>query len=259
MHHSSTLSVGLAVHKDAIAVAAVAKDHDAEGLDLGTLGTRPCDSDPRGRQLQATATHLVCISAAGPGGDWLSRDLTKTGQVCGVVAPSRLPQKAGARVNTDRRDAGQLARLMRAGDLPPVSVPAVADEAMRDRSRARDETLHDRQTVTFRLNACLRRPEIRSTGRATGGPAHRRWLRAVVCPTPAPPIVFQAEVRAVTAHTARRQRLDQALQEPVTAGRLCPVVDALQALRGVQLTVAVTTVAALGDLTRVDHPRPLMK
>ena len=25
-----------------------------------------------------------------------------------------------------------------------------------------------------------------------------------------------------------------------------------------QLTVAVTTVAALGDLTRVDHPRPLM-
>ena len=37
------------------------------------------------------------------------------------------------------------------------------------------------------------------------------------------------------------------------------MVDALQALRGVQFTVAVTTVAELGDLTRFDHPRPLMK
>jgi transposase len=37
------------------------------------------------------------------------------------------------------------------------------------------------------------------------------------------------------------------------------VVEALQALRGVQFTVAVTLVAELGDLTRFDHPRELMK
>jgi transposase len=36
------------------------------------------------------------------------------------------------------------------------------------------------------------------------------------------------------------------------------VVAALQALRGVQCTVAVTLVAELGDLTRCDHPRQLM-
>ena len=35
------------------------------------------------------------------------------------------------------------------------------------------------------------------------------------------------------------------------------MVEALQALRGVQFTVAVTTVAALGDLTRVATPRQL--
>jgi transposase len=44
----------------------------------------------------------------------------------------------------------------------------------------------------------------------------------------------------------------------VQTWRLHPVVEALQALRGVQFTVAVTTVAALGDLTRFDHPRQLM-
>jgi transposase len=36
------------------------------------------------------------------------------------------------------------------------------------------------------------------------------------------------------------------------------VVEALQALRGVQFTVAVTTVAALGDLRRFEHPRQRM-
>jgi len=54
-----------------------------------------------------------------------------------------MPKKPGDRVNTDRRDARQLARLMRSGDLPPVYVPAIDDEAMRDLSRAREETLRD--------------------------------------------------------------------------------------------------------------------
>jgi transposase len=56
-----------------------------------------------------------------------------------VVAPSLMPKKAGDRVKTDRRDAVQLARLLRSGDRTPVYIPAVADEAMRDLSRARSD------------------------------------------------------------------------------------------------------------------------
>ena len=41
------------------------------------------------------------------------------------------------------------------------------------------------------------------------------------------------------------------------AWRLYPVVQALQALRGVQWLVAITVVAELGDLTRFDSPRQL--
>jgi len=41
------------------------------------------------------------------------------------------------------------------------------------------------------------------------------------------------------------------------AWRLYPVVEALQALRGVQWLVAITVVAELGDLTRFDNPRQL--
>jgi transposase IS116/IS110/IS902 family protein len=82
---------------------------------------------------------------------------------------------------------------------------------------------------------------------------------SVVGPIPAQPIVFQEDVRAVNEHTERLQRLEHELQEQVKAWRLHPVIEALQALRGVQFTVAVTTVAELGDLTRFDHPRELMK
>jgi transposase len=44
----------------------------------------------------------------------------------------------------------------------------------------------------------------------------------------------------------------------VKTWRLQPVVEALQGLRGVQFTVAVTLAAELGDLTRFDNPRQLM-
>jgi transposase len=259
MPQSSTLSIGLDVHKDAIAVAYVAKAHEAEVIDLGTIGTRQCDIDQLVRKLQSKAPHLVFVDEAGPCGYWLYRYLAKNGHVCWVVAPSLIPKKAGDRVKTDRRDAVPLARLRRSGDLTPVYVPKVEDEAIRDLTRAREDTLRDLKAAKFRLKAFWLRHDIRYTGRATWGPAHLRWLSAVICPTPAQQLVFQEDVRAINEHTERLQRLEQELHEQVKAWRLHPVVEALQALRGVQCTVAVTTVAELGDLTRFDHPRQLMK
>jgi transposase len=175
-----------------------------------------------------------------------------------VVAPSLIPKKPGDRVKTSRRDAIKLARLMRSGDLTPVSVPTVEDEAIRDLCRAREDAIHDLKTVKFRRKAFLLRQDIRYTGRATWGPGPLRWLSEVVCPTPAQQIVFQEYVRAVTEQTERLTRLEQELKDQVQTWRLVPVVEALQALRGVQFTVAVTTIAELGDLTRFENPRQLM-
>ena len=169
-----------------------------------------------------------------------------------------MPTKAGDRVNTDRRDAMPLARLVRSGDLTPVSVPAVDDAALRDLSRAREETLRDLTAATLRRKAFVLRHDIRSTGRANWRPAHLRWRNEVVCPTPAQQMVLQADVQTVTEQTERLGRLELALHEQVHTWRFQPVVEAFQALRGVQCTVAVTTVAELGDLTRFANPRQLM-
>jgi transposase len=120
MPQSSTLYVGMDVHKDSIAVAYIAQEYGAEIVSLGSVGTRQCDIDQLIRQLRSKSKQLVFVYEAGPCGYWLSRYLTKKGHVCWVVAPSLIPKKAGDHVKTDRRDAMQLARLMRSGDLTPV-------------------------------------------------------------------------------------------------------------------------------------------
>ena len=71
MHQSSTLDVGMDVHKESRAVAYVAKDHGAAVIALGTFGTRQCDLDTLMRKRQSKAQHLVFVYEAGPCGYWL--------------------------------------------------------------------------------------------------------------------------------------------------------------------------------------------
>jgi transposase len=246
-------------HKDTMAVAYIAKAPDAEGVFLGTIGTRHGELDQLIRKMPSTAHHLVFVDEAGPCGDWFYRYLTTKGDDCWVVAPSLSPKKPGDRVNTDRRDAVPLARLARSGALTVVYVPQAAEEAMRDLTRAREDSLRDVKSAKFRLKAFWLRHASRDTGRANWGPAPRRWLSAVVCPTPAPHLVFQAYVRAIHEPTARLPRLAPERQDQVTSWRLQPVVEARQALRGVPFIAAVTMVAEIGELTRFEPPRELMK
>jgi transposase len=258
MEKSSTLYVGLDVHKDSIAVAYAPEARDADIVSLGTIGTRQCDIDKLIRRLQSKGAALVFVYEAGPCGYWLYRYLTRKGLPCSVVAPSLIPRKPGDRVKTDRRDAITLARLMRSGDLTSIYVPQVQDEAIRDLSRAREDTLEDLKTAKHRLKAFLLRQDIRYEGRATWTAAHLRWLAHVVCPTPAQQIVFQEYLQAVTEEHERLGRLERELHEQIKTWRLYPVVQAIQALRGVDLTGATILIAELGDLTRFDHPSPLM-
>ncbi len=249
--------VGLDVHKDSIAVAYAPDERGAEVVSLGAIG-RQYDINKLIRKLQAKGVTMVFVYEAGPCGYWLYRYLTRQGFACHVVAPSLIPRKAGDRVKTDRRDAITLARLMRSGDLSSIYVPQIGDEALRDLSRGRDDAMQDLKRSKRRLKSFLLRQDIRYEGRANWNAAHLRWLSELVCPTPPQQIVFQEYVRAVTEQQERLQRLERELHQAVKAWRLYPVVEAVQALRGVELTGAIILLAELGDLTRLDSPRQLM-
>jgi len=257
MGKSTPLFVGLDVHKDSIAVAHAAGGRADPPVFVGAIGTRQADLDQLIRRLQGKASALMFAYEAGPCGYGLHRYLTDQGLACQVVAPSLIPKKPGDKVKTDRRDAVELARLLRSGDLTRVYVPSVEDEAVRDVSRARDAARVTLKDAKLRLKAFLLRLGRHYVGRADWNAAHRRYLAKVVCPTPAQQIVFQEWVRAVDEQVDRLQRLEAELQEVGPRWRLYPVVQGLQALRGVQWLVAITVVAELGDLTRFANPRQL--
>lgn len=257
MAQSTPLFVGLDVHKDSIAVAHASGQSADPPVFVGAIGPRQADLDKLIRRLEAKTPALVFAYEAGPCGYGLQRYLTGRGFSCDVVAPSLIPKKPGDKIKTDRRDAVDLARLLRSGDLTRVYVPTVEDEAIRDLCRARDAARLTLKNAKLRLKAFLLRLGRAYEGRADWNAAHRRYLAKVVCPTPAQQIVFQESVRAVDEQVDRVQRLEAELLERAPVWRLYPVVQALQALRGVQWLVALTVVAELGDLRRFDNPRQL--
>ncbi len=257
MTQPTPLFVGLDVHKDSIAVAHAQGQSADPPVFVGAIGTRQADLAKLIRRLQAKTSNLVFAYEAGPCGYTLYRDLTGQGFACHVVAPSLIPKKPGDKVKTDRRDAIELARLLRSGDLTRVYVPTVEDEAIRDLCRARDAARLTLKNAKLRLKGFLLRLGLHYVGRADWNAAHRRYLAKVVCPTPAQQIVFQETLGAVDEQVDRLGRLEAELREIGATWRLDPVVQALQALRGVQWLVAITVVAELGDLTRFDSPRQL--
>ena len=164
--------VGLDVHKDSIGVAYAAGNRTTPPEFVGSIGTRQSDLDRLIRRLQGKSSHLVFAYEAGPCGYVLYSYLTAKGLECQVVAPSLMPKRPGDKVKTDRRDAVEIARLLRSGDLTPVYVPAVDDEAVRDLCRARDAARLTLKSAKLRLKSFLLRQGLNYQGRADWNDAH---------------------------------------------------------------------------------------
>jgi len=125
-------------------------------------------------------------------------------------------------------------------------------------TRAREDAKAEQTRARHQLKAFLLRNGIAYAGKTAWTPAHVRWLASIKLPEPVQQIVFQDYVSAVTAAGERLTRLEAMLRETIVSWRLYPVVQALQTLRGVQLVIAATLVAEIGDIGRFDQPRQLM-
>ena len=144
--------VGLDVAKTRHAVAVAEDGRAGEVRYMGEIGADTESVRRLVAKLEKRHGQLHICYEAGPTGYGLYRQLTTLGHRCTVVAPSLIPRKPGDRVKTNRRDAMQLARLLRAGELTAVRVPDEAHEAMRDLVRARqvavDDSRRKRQAIS---------------------------------------------------------------------------------------------------------------
>lgn len=253
-----SMFVGLDVHKATISVAVAHGDRDGEVRAWGKISNRPDHVAKLVEKLGRNARRLFFCYEAGPCGYGLHRQIAGLGHACDVVAPSLVPMKAGDRVKTDRGDALMLARLHRAGELTAVWVPDAAHEAMRDLVRARAAAMKLLGKSRQHLQGFLLRHGRVYPGKKGWTKAYRRWLTTIRFGNPAQQIVFQDYVDAVTDAEARVGRLTDQIAAQLPDWSLAPVVDAVQAMRGVAFIVAVTVVAEVGDFNRFGNPRQLM-
>ncbi|MDQ2664699.1 MAG: transposase [Gemmatimonadota bacterium] len=118
--------LGMDVHKDSITIAVLPQGAKAPSrLEKLPKLKKRMDRVARDGEIQA------CYEASGPG-YVLHRAFCDWEYACAVIAPSLIPKRAGVHRKHDKREAADLARLYRAGELGPVRIPSEADERVRD-------------------------------------------------------------------------------------------------------------------------------
>jgi len=256
---SSTIYLGLDVHKESVTVAVL-----PEGATAPTrLERLPNDFAKLRRFINRLAEQgelRACYEASGAG-YVLQRAMREWGYQCEVIAPSLIPTKPGVQRKHDKHDAAQLARLYRAGELTIVRIPSEAEERVRDVVRCREtfqrELLKSRHYI---LKFLARRGFVYREGTNWSRP-HLRWLEQLAggasSLAPEDLLVYREYLALFEYKLQRREELDRQIEELALTPSLAQAVNRLQCFRGISVHTAMVLATELVDWRRFDHPRQL--
>ena len=255
----SIIYLGMDVHKESITIAVL-----PEGAKAPTRVERlPNDLPKLKKWLERCARDgeiRACYEASGAG-YVLHRALQAAGYACEVIAPSLIPKRPGVQRKHDKRDATDLARLYRAGELTAVRIPSESDERVRDVVRCREtfqrEILKSRHYI---LKFLARRGFVFREGTNWCTP-HLRWLLHLTTeasPLAAPDRLVFREYHALLVYKLqRRDELDRQIEQLALLPALAPMVARLQCFRGISLHSAMVLATEIVDWHRFARPAQL--
>jgi transposase len=245
--------VGLDVHARSTHAAAI----DSMTGELTRLRFGPGIEGPVAWLGELPGPVRACYEA-GPTGFGLYRAAMAAGIGMQVVAPGKTPRGPSDRVKTDRKDAELLARLLLAGSLTRVVVPAPEVEAAREMTRAHDACRRDLMNARHRVSKMLLRHGRVYPKPSTWTVEHRRWLSTQRFDEPASDLVFADLIASVDGLTARKQAIAVTLSQLATDQRWWPTVARLRAFRGIDTLTALSLHLELGgDWRRFERPGAL--
>jgi transposase len=241
-------SVALDVHLDFCEVAIV---EDGEVSSAGQIETKP-------EQIELFAASLgpddrVALEVTGNAWEIARLIEPHVAQVL-VVSPSDTGIRR-ARAKTDRLDARTLARLLAAGSLDAVWMPDQATWVMRRRLSRRGQLVHARTRAKNEIHAVLMRQLVgRPPVSDLFGVKGRKWLAKIQLPL--------EESETVDGCMRQIEFLDTEISE---VERLIAVdalasteIKRLMSVPGVNVIVAASFLAAIGDISRFQNPRKLV-
>jgi transposase len=239
---SSTRYVGLDVHKHLVVACVL----DARGLVLlrQQFACAHAELERFARQ-HLRATDRLALEATT--NTWELVALLKP-FVAEVVVSNPLKTRliAEARVKTDKVDALVLAQLLRCDFLPRVWEPGEDVQRLRRLTARRAALVMDKTAVKNRIHSLLHRRLIAPPVKDLFCRQGRRWLAALMLDEEARE-ALDSDLRLLAGLEEEVARLDQLLAE---LGYADPRVKLLMTLPGVDLVVAQTLLAALGDASR---------
>jgi transposase len=229
----SIIDLGMDVHKDSVTIAVLPQDANVPSR----LDRLPNDLAVLKKWLARAARDgelRACYEASGAG-YVLHRALKEWRHACEVIAPSLIPKRPGVQRKHDKRDAVDLARLYRAGELVTVRIPSEAEERVRDVVRCREifqrEILKSRHDI---LKFLARRGFVFREGTNWCTP-HLKWLQHLT--TDASPLaredrLIYREFHALLMYKLqRREELDREIERLAELPTLTPMVQQLQCYR----------------------------
>lgn len=207
--------------------------------------------------LQALPQPVYACYEAGPTGFALYRAATEAGVRIEVIAPSKTPRAPGDRIKSDRKDAELLARLLLAGQLKAVTVPAREVEAARHLCRAREQVRSDLMRCRHRVSKLLLLHGRVYPEATSWNTRHRQWLARQQFDEAATELAFLDTLAAVDGLVARKAALDERLSRLALEGEWWPTVARLRCFRGIDTLTAFVLCLEIGDFARFQRPAQL--